>query len=600
MEGKVDFTPEQFNIQSILNAKKHLLVPRFQREYCWDDHVTTEFFNDIVSRLEFSDAGKRPKRSPYFMGTLLFLGTMHGTDDGNDNKQLEIVDGQQRMTTITILLSALAARMHDMNPHLSDKVFEYVSDTDDDGNPFPVLTTKTSYPFFQNYVQAPVARREALISDPESEEDECIKKAYDNFSRLLSETNLKKNICRIKGLDESALDSYEDLEILKAIRDEVLQSQVVLITTKDRQDANMIFEILNGKGVHLASVDLIKNRLFEKLPVDSAADKAEELWGKAKAELVSRQNSGNFGTFYRHYWLSKYKKVKFDDLYDSFGKIGPKNKDDCLAFLKELVIEAHLYTVIMNPQKGDFGNRKEYYPLVEYIRHLDEWFGVTQARIAMLALLDVKERGLISGKDLLSCVQMMELFHFAYNSVCHMQSNKFEPQYSKFAIELREKKNKSDTKQVLNGLREKLRRWLPDEAAFIGSFCELTYTKKNSNSNKIMAAKYAINKIAAVKQNHDTFLDDLSVEHLIPESSSSEARLSIGNLIALEGTINKDLGDAALPEKLSTYQKSHYEWMKEFLSKHKTFGDDDVRRRAEEMGKYMYNEVIRPAFGQAD
>lgn len=174
----MDFTPEQLNIQSILSAKKHLMVPRFQREYCWDDHVTMEFFKDIVSRLDFSSEGTVPRKLPYFMGTLLFLGTMHGTDGGN---QLEIVDGQQRMTTITILLSALAARMHDINPSMSAKVFEYVLDTDNDGDPFPVLTTKTSYPFFQNYVQAPVAKREALISNPESEEDEAIKKAYDNL-----------------------------------------------------------------------------------------------------------------------------------------------------------------------------------------------------------------------------------------------------------------------------------------------------------------------------------------------------------------------------------------------------------------------------------
>ncbi|MDB1405870.1 DUF262 domain-containing protein [Bifidobacterium adolescentis] len=177
----MDFTPEQLNIQSILSAKKHLMVPRFQREYCWDDHVTMEFFKDIVSRLDFSSEGTVPRKLPYFMGTLLFLGTMHGTDGGN---QLEIVDGQQRMTTITILLSALAARMHDINPSMSAKVFEYVLDTDNDGDPFPVLTTKTSYPFFQNYVQAPVAKREALISNPESEEDEAIKKAYDNFLKL--------------------------------------------------------------------------------------------------------------------------------------------------------------------------------------------------------------------------------------------------------------------------------------------------------------------------------------------------------------------------------------------------------------------------------
>lgn len=372
---------------------------------------------------------------------------------------------------------------------------------------------------------------------------------------------------------------------------------MVLITTKDRQDANMIFEILNGKGVHLASVDLIKNKLFEALPVDSAADKAEELWGKAKAELTGRSNCAGFGTFYRHYWLSKYKRVKFDDLYQSFIDIGPKGKDESLAFLKELVDEAHLYSVIMNPQKSDFGNRKEYYPLIEYMQHLDEWFGVTQARIATLALLSVKKRNLIGAKDLLSCMQMMELFHFAYNSVCHMQSNKFEPGYSKFAIKLRKQTDKSGVKDALKGLQETLHGWLPDETSFVSGFCELTYSKKRGiNSNKIMTTKYVINKIAAVKQGHDTFLDDLSVEHLIPESSSCDARLSVGNLIALEGSINKDVGSAELPEKMLKYRESKYVWMKEFLSTHEDFDNGSVRKRAETLGKYMYNKIVCPVF----
>ena len=78
--------------------------------------------------------------------------------------------------------------------------------------------------------------------------------------------------------------------------------------------------------------------------------------------------------------------------------------------------------------------------------------------------------------------------------------------------------------------------------------------------------------------------------------ASCDARLSVGNLIALEGSINKDVGSAELPEKMLKYRESKYVWMKEFLSTHEDFDNGSVRKRAETLGKYMYNKIVCPVF----
>lgn len=592
----MDFTPLSMSVQQILNSGKHMLIPRFQREYCWDNRVTTEFYQDIVSRINFK--GDTIKTSPYFIGTMLFLGTLNDSsisnDGSSDDLPLEIVDGQQRITTITILLSALSARLQPESDVLANKVFNYVLRTDDDGKPFPVLTTKTSYPFFQNYVQTPVNKRDIDFNSPQFEEDESIKSAYDNFSRLLNGDDLKRQIISMNGLDTDALDQFSDLEILVAIRKEILSMQTVVITSKDRASANMIFEILNGKGVRLANIDLIKNRLFERIPDNTASDNAEDLWKEIRTNLDSRQDNLGLATFYRHFWISKYHKVTSAHLYDSFKEnVTPATRERYMEFLKEMKIESARYAMIVHPRLDDFKDRQEYQPVVQGMNITTNWFNVNQSRIGFLALLDAKERQVIKLKSLCRCIKAIEVFHFVYNSVCHMPANRFESLYSKFAISLRKSESNDIAQQKLETFRSNLASLLPNQLTFVDNFCNLSFSKDRRNASN-MASKYVINVIAAQKSERKYFFDDLSVEHIIPESYSSENVKNIGNLIALETKLNDDAKDLESIQKYRIYQQSKYAWIKEFLEKHDNFLEGDIPQRARSLAEYVYSQIIVP------
>lgn len=140
-----------------------------------------------------------------------------------------------------------------------------------------------------------------------------------------------------KDVDMTGLDY---IDVLKGIRDQILNSYVICIWTTEKSYVARIFEILNAKGKKLASIDLIKNELFSHIQ-DDTPDDAKIKWKKIKENLCDREVRADFSTFYRHYWLMKYKKVSEEMLYEEFkDKIG---LTDYKAFLDELVKFSAIY-----------------------------------------------------------------------------------------------------------------------------------------------------------------------------------------------------------------------------------------------------------------
>lgn len=138
----MDFKPQNYTISALLSSKCHFKIPRYQREYSWEEQHYKEFIDDMLNSLYVEDNAVKTK--DYFMGTMLFIGDLSNT--GND---LDVVDGQQRLTIFTILFSALSNHFDNINESkLSERIFEYIMTQDNDGNPVRILKSETHYPFF--------------------------------------------------------------------------------------------------------------------------------------------------------------------------------------------------------------------------------------------------------------------------------------------------------------------------------------------------------------------------------------------------------------------------------------------------------------------
>ncbi len=578
----MNIKPVDKTIRELLLSRNQFIIPRFQREYSWDKKNYSEFLEDMVKCLEIN--GGKISPTQYFIGTMLFVGDKDELQ--KQQQSMDVVDGQQRLTTITILFSALSDIFKIENEKLlSEQLFKYIMTTDDNGDPIRILKSKTHYPFFADYIQS---SEKLELNDPSSEEEQCIKNTYDFFIEILAENKIRQLLQKDFGTAD--IDQCSYIDILKAIRDQVLNCTFVSIYTKNKNQANMIFEILNAKGKKLSSIDLIKNKIFELLDKKEPSDFATITWQEIKAILNDENCDVGFATFYRHFWLSRYKKSSDAKLYDDFVSKIKKNKEGYIEFLKQLLNDANLYAKIVNPQRQHFNNRKEYFGVVQSLNALSNTFNISQSRIVILALMNVKSKKLISLTDFKKCLYFIENFHLAYNAIGGLPTNRLESIYSKRAIALNNADNKIAVKMQISELKKSLSDIYISYPDFEEKFKLLTYTKKSVASNT--RTKYVIQKINSYFEQSEIFSDDLSIEHISPETENAN-NINIGNLIALELAINKDADMLGYSKKRSVYKSSKYTWVNDFISKHKTWDQKDYNDRARDLARLYYQEILK-------
>lgn len=574
----MEINPTAKTIKELFLSGRKFVIPRFQREYCWNKEISKSFLWDILKQFDIQEG--EIKTQVYFLGTMLFIGDYYdGTED-----EIYVVDGQQRLTTITILFSAISDKFMSLNQEtLSKEIFKYIMTTNDNGEEVRILRSNTHYPYFAYYIQ--LQKKEYKV-EACTEEEKNIFEIYNLFSNLLEEETMKKELK--KRYDASLVDRIEYIDLLKALRDQVLKCIFVSISTKEKQHANEIFEILNSKGKQLKAIDIIKNDIFSILQQEEPVDMAEDKWKKIKEILNSKNEHVELEVFFRHFWISKYKKVSQKSIVDEFKRT-IKTEEECTRLLDELIYEAKNYIKILNPNREDYSNKKQYYWLVQSLKCIGEFFNIVQVRIVLLALFYLKDNELIDMKEFKKTINFLEYFHFIYNSVCSFSTNKLEKIYSVFSVRVRNCKNKIEVvKTIRESLIDPLKKILPKYEDFEVKFIELSYSKKENVSN--VKTKYAINKINCILEGKEIFEDECNIEHIIPENEE-EITKNIGNLILLEMKLNGEADDKKYQDKMECYKKTKLNWVLNFIKKYPNWERSYIESRAKEMAKILYDQI---------
>lgn len=208
----MDFKPVDKTIKDLLISGHPFEIPRFQRAYSWEKRHYAEFLQDITSNLKIENG--QISSDVYFVGTMLFIGNF--IESGKS--VIKVVDGQQRLTTITILFSVLSDLFKKKGQNtLSEMIFRYIMTKDDNGEEVRILKTKSNYPYFAYFIQD-YSKSQKL--DPESEEEENIKQTYEYFYKQLEERKIKQTLKKTHGSE--VVNNLDYIEILKAVRDQVL------------------------------------------------------------------------------------------------------------------------------------------------------------------------------------------------------------------------------------------------------------------------------------------------------------------------------------------------------------------------------------------
>ncbi|KOO66261.1 hypothetical protein AP070_0202745 [Helicobacter pylori] len=249
------------------NQKNQLVIPIYQRLYSWEKEQCKKLWDDIIK------IGGNDKMDGHFIGSILYVldGITH-----SDNALL-IIDGQQRLTTITLLLTAL-------RDHLSDEVKRkeiedhYLINSDKDGD-----------------------KKFRLILS-ESDKDTLLS-LIDKNRRKPSEPSLK--IVENFKLFEEWVSNTDKLETIFKGLEKLMIVEIAL--EKEKDDPQLIFESMNSKGMELAQADLIRNYIVMETETEKQEGFYNKYWRAMEEEF--KQNKKLFDRFVRHYLTIKTREI---------------------------------------------------------------------------------------------------------------------------------------------------------------------------------------------------------------------------------------------------------------------------------------------------
>lgn len=241
------------DIRQVLESGTYL-IPRFQRPFSWDKGNVEEFWIDSTAEV----------KKDYFIGAFVTYNI--------SSSSYGLVDGQQRLTTITIALCAIRDKFIDLGfDALGNGVHRLIETRDLNDQAQFVLKTETSYP----YLQAKIQSLEKEDSDIEAgEEEKAISVAYHTLSGVIKEgvdaAIAKGDPSKIKATSKKWLEQA---------RNKLLALKVISITMDNQDDAYLIFETLNTRGKDLTAADLAKNHFLRLMPAKGKAlDRPKDHW----------------------------------------------------------------------------------------------------------------------------------------------------------------------------------------------------------------------------------------------------------------------------------------------------------------------------------
>jgi len=533
---------EQRTIGNLLGDKRFLQVPAYQRSFSWAKTEVSDLWDDLQGILYGEEDN-------YFLGSMVFISKSDGS--------LEVVDGQQRLATVSLLLAAIRDGFQGIDDYQrADHIeMQYLCTRD--------LKTMEAAPrlslneidkgLFMQVIEKSVALAE-------------LKALQRNKDTVLSNRLLARAYLLLHENVRKASDNFKNTEFLSSVVGALTDSiSCIQIITASEDSAYVLFETLNDRGIDLTLSDMLKNFLFSK-----AGKRIEETKYKW-TETVTLIGQEHMKTYIRHEWMSRHGQTREKELYKKI-KAQIRTNPKAVEYVSSLRESAQVYDAIRNPEHtlwNKFG------PACQSL--LDEILilGPVQCYPLILSTYFARQ------KDLVRVLTWIVALTVRYSIICAKGTGNLETAYARASRRMREPGVKfKSVKEILGGI-------CPSDDEFVTLFKE-----KTLSSPRII--KYLLSKIEMGITGDDSLIpnpDVLTVEHILPKSPSIKWPLAmrkkeflerncgrIGNLTILTGPMNRDCENAPFDEKKKEYKKSKYELTTE-LNEIKDWTDKEIGDR---------------------
>jgi len=533
------------SLQQVIEGTKQYLVPLFQRPYSWQKSEWETLWNDLVELCE----AENPRS--HFMGAIVTL-PIPSAPEGVSKYLL--IDGQQRLTTVFILLSALRDIAKSSDENLGEEI----------NNLFLINPYKNGVNRYK--LQPTQVDRNAfyqIIDSKYQGEQTAIGECYNFFNRKIRQNQASLELRKIK---------------------QVIGSNFSLVSVVLNNDDNphLVFENLNAKGRPLTQADLVRNHLFMQIKDDDPKTRDsvyDEYWRQMEELLGDRLTE-----FIRHYLIARGGLfVKQNDIY---LEIKNRIKDNVLEHIKDLSKFAKYYASLLNP-KEDENNPS----VSKYLQRL-KCFGVVTVYPFLLNCYDdwMTSRITEAEFEFISVIQILENF-LMRRFVCDIQTRGLEKIFVSLCSQISQAtdpKSGNLVKKLKSILQDKE---YPKDEDFKAKLVEGQLYGSNNRSEKCKLILESIEESFGHKEQVRP--ENLSIEHVMPQTltdwwkkhlgddwaNTHESWLhTLGNLTLT--AYNSEISNAEFEVKKNRFKDSHLEINKYFQAK-ECWGRKEIEERAQ-------------------
>lgn len=477
------------NVKSITQLKDYFfLVPDYQREYVWkpDDQVD-QFLIDIDN--EFDPNSQMQKA--YFIGSIIIV---------ENNGKYDVIDGQQRLTTIILSLCAFRDIMRELSLDQNQK--NYLAGIENLLSSFDMNTGETRLRLELQYEESKDFLTD-LITDRE-------------YTEELTPSIIKMQQAYDKLKMHFAIYSRESIEaLINYARFFLTKIELVVIESENLSSALKIFETINQRGASLNAMDLVKNLLFsEANPADFQVIK--DTWKEINSNLQACREANSPLRFLRYFLMARYHNgvMREDDIYkwiiSQEGKEATKYETQPVSFAKELKKISKRYSDLV--LATEFIKDGSQYPNTTNIGFVNKYR--SRQHLVLLLALD----STVGNPELEYLAEQIESFFFFSNTI-GIQAKNNEHMFTTWVLQLRGLKTIDEIKGVIEltmipYIRERL-------IAFRSEFMNIHHY----SYNPLYRQRYILGKIentiqqkAGLPLKGHNFFETLQVEHILPQT----------------------------------------------------------------------------------
>lgn len=538
---------------SFLNGSSQYIIPFFQRSYVWKVDNWSELWENIIEEYEEMVVNNNLK-SEHFIGTIIIKQMLSSQVGATE---YELIDGQQRMTTISLLLKAF----HDATPEDSAKTWinKFLTFEDSYGNEkIRIQHSKVDSEYFQSIIQDK-NNNEELWNKFKGLKLEEVEKKLENENRIVGGYIYYRH----KIETDCNLD-----DVRKYINVVIEKLPVIHMALNADDDVQQIFDTINSLGVKLTTAELLKNYLFSEQElrayyevywqsVFEADEDAIDFWNQEKTSGRIRRTTVEL-FLYSYLVIKKEANVKLDTLFKEFKNyLKDKTAEQKIAFAKDINEYAQVYE-----EMPDGDNLAE----ISFDQHEKRFFHVIREfdvnTIFPLVLMIYKE--VSNLEERIKILKVLESY-ISRRTICKLTTKNYNNLFISILSEV--KKMESITAEnllaKLNSYSDVTNKF-PSDTEFKDAFYNRYLINKYSREVLYCIALYELNH--AYVDNRKLNFSGFSVEHMmpknwiknwktLPDGITKEVRsgklLTLGNLTLIQGKLNSALRDSSWSKKRS-------------------------------------------------